>query len=72
MYRSDKSNSWLLTLVFCTMSIGVAADVFAKRVESSFDADTISVIGYRVADWQISEENQWRLQLGSGNVVNEY
>ena len=44
MYRSDKLNSWLLTLVFCTMSTGVAADVFAKRVENSFDADTISVI----------------------------
>ena len=57
MYRSYKLNSWLLTLVFCTMSTGVAADVFAKRVENSLDADTISVIGDRVADWQIANLN---------------
>src|SRR5210317_228671 len=54
MYRYKKSNSWLLTLAFCMMTMGVVADVFAKRVENSFDAEAISSIGDRVADWQIA------------------
>ena len=57
MYRSDKLVSCLLSLVLCTLSTGAVADVFSKRSENSLDANTISVVGDRVADWQIANLN---------------